>query len=66
MIVGMYFGLVALISLSFMASFYIVACRLAVGLGVLLVAAIGNQTSGPKEHARGSISLLHLSSMAAP
>ncbi|KAI4546541.1 hypothetical protein MG293_003096 [Ovis ammon polii] len=48
MIVGMYFGLVALISLSFMASFYIVGLPLAVGLGVLLVAAIGNQTSDLK------------------
>lgn len=45
MIVGIYFGLVALISLSFMASFYIVGLPLAVGLGVLLVAAVGNQTS---------------------
>lgn len=45
MIVGIYFGLVALISLSFMTSFYIVGLPLAVGLGVLLVAAVGNQTS---------------------
>lgn len=45
MIVGIYFGLVALISLSSMAYFYIVGLPLAVGLGVLLVAAIGNQTS---------------------
>lgn len=44
-IVGIYFGLVALISLSFMASFYIVGLPLAVALGVLLVAAVGNQTS---------------------
>ncbi|KAK2493066.1 hypothetical protein MC885_021559 [Smutsia gigantea] len=44
-IVGIYFGLVALISLSFMANFYIVGLPLAVGLGVLLVAAFGNQTS---------------------
>lgn len=44
-IVGIYFGLVALISLSFMANFYIVGLPLAVGLGVLLVAAVGNQTS---------------------
>ncbi|KAL1286985.1 DNAJC22 [Ovibos moschatus] len=48
MIVGMYFGLVALISLSLMARFYIVGLPLAVGLGVLLVAAIGNQTSDLK------------------
>lgn len=47
-IVGMYFGLVALISLSFMANFYIVGLPLAVGLGVLLVAAVGNQTSDVK------------------
>ncbi|XP_053410082.1 dnaJ homolog subfamily C member 22 [Nycticebus coucang] len=45
MIVGIYFGLVALISLSSMANFYTVALPLAVGLGVLLVAAVGNQTS---------------------
>lgn len=44
-IVGIYFGLVALISLSSMAHFYIVGLPLAVGLGVLLVAAVGNQTS---------------------
>ncbi|XP_011903785.1 PREDICTED: dnaJ homolog subfamily C member 22 isoform X1 [Cercocebus atys] len=44
-IVGIYFGLVALISLSSMVNFYIVALPLAVGLGVLLVAAVGNQTS---------------------
>lgn len=48
MIVGVYFGLVALISLSFMANFYIVGLPLAVGLGVLLVAAVGNQTSDVK------------------
>lgn len=44
-IVGIYFGLVALISLSSMANFYIVGLPLAVGLGVLLVAAVGDQTS---------------------
>ncbi|XP_016819173.1 LOW QUALITY PROTEIN: dnaJ homolog subfamily C member 22 isoform X1 [Cricetulus griseus] len=43
--VGIYFGLVALISLSSMANFYIVGLPLAVGLGVLLVATVGNQTS---------------------
>ncbi|XP_049737494.1 dnaJ homolog subfamily C member 22 [Elephas maximus indicus] len=48
MIVGIYFGLVALISLSSMANFYIVGLPLAVGLGVLLVAAVGNQTSNTK------------------
>ncbi|XP_075409411.1 dnaJ homolog subfamily C member 22 [Tenrec ecaudatus] len=47
-IVGIYFGLVALISLSSMANFYIVGLPLAVGLGVLLVAAVGNQTSDTK------------------
>uniref|UniRef100_A0A8C5Y2S0 DnaJ homolog subfamily C member 22 n=1 Tax=Microcebus murinus TaxID=30608 RepID=A0A8C5Y2S0_MICMU len=45
MVVGIYFGLVALISLSSMANFYTVALPLAVGLGVLLVATVGNQTS---------------------
>ncbi|ELV10869.1 dnaJ homolog subfamily C member 22 [Tupaia chinensis] len=45
LIVGIYFGLVALISLSSMTSFYLVGLPLAVGLGVLLVAAVGNQTS---------------------
>lgn len=45
MVVGVYFGLVALISLSSTANFYIVGLPLAVGLGVLLVAAVGNQTS---------------------
>ncbi|XP_075819673.1 dnaJ homolog subfamily C member 22 [Microtus pennsylvanicus] len=49
MIVGIYFGLVALISLSSMANFYIVGLPLAVGLGVLLVAAVGNQTSDFKK-----------------
>ncbi|KAK7801872.1 hypothetical protein U0070_013476 [Myodes glareolus] len=49
MIVGIYFGLVALISLSSMANFYIVGLPLAVGLGVLLVAAVGNQTSDSKK-----------------
>ncbi|XP_071075015.1 dnaJ homolog subfamily C member 22 isoform X2 [Dasypus novemcinctus] len=48
MIVGIYFGLVALICLSSMASFYIVGLPLAVGLGVLLVAAVGDQTSDVK------------------
>lgn len=52
MIVGIYFGLVALISLSFMASFYLVGLPLA---GILLVAAIGNQTSDLK-NTRGHIS----------
>ncbi|XP_007936035.1 dnaJ homolog subfamily C member 22 [Orycteropus afer afer] len=47
-IVGIYFGLVALISLSSMANFYLVGLPLAVGLGVLLVAAVGNQTSDIK------------------
>ncbi|CAO2600924.1 DnaJ homolog subfamily C member 22 [Lemmus lemmus] len=49
MIVGIYFGLVALVSLSSMANFYIVGLPLAVGLGVLLVAAVGNQTSDFKK-----------------
>ncbi|XP_012786335.2 dnaJ homolog subfamily C member 22 [Ochotona princeps] len=44
-LVGIYFGLVALVTLSSMANFYIVALPLAVGLGVLLVAAVGSQTS---------------------
>ncbi|XP_027700293.1 dnaJ homolog subfamily C member 22 [Vombatus ursinus] len=44
-LVGIYFGFVALISLSFMTSFYMVGLPLAVGLGVLLVATVGNQTS---------------------
>ncbi|XP_012874278.1 PREDICTED: dnaJ homolog subfamily C member 22 [Dipodomys ordii] len=47
-IVGIYFGLVALISLSSMANFYIVGLPLAIGLGVLLVSAVGNQTSNFK------------------
>ncbi|XP_006902533.1 PREDICTED: dnaJ homolog subfamily C member 22 [Elephantulus edwardii] len=47
-IVGIYFGLAALIGLSFMANFYFVGLPLAIGLGVLLVAAIGNQTSDIK------------------
>ncbi|KAM5288341.1 dnaJ homolog subfamily C member 22 [Ctenodactylus gundi] len=45
MIVGIYFGLVALVGLSPMAYFYFVGLPLAVGLGVLLVSAVGNQTS---------------------
>lgn len=45
MVVGVYFGLVALVSLSSMDYFYIVGLPLAVSLGVLLVAAVGNQTS---------------------
>uniref|UniRef100_F6Y900 DnaJ homolog subfamily C member 22 n=1 Tax=Monodelphis domestica TaxID=13616 RepID=F6Y900_MONDO len=44
-LVGIYFGFMALIGLSFMTSFYIVGLPLAVGLGVLLVATVGNQTS---------------------
>ncbi|XP_043825355.1 dnaJ homolog subfamily C member 22 [Dromiciops gliroides] len=44
-LVGIYFGFVALIGLSFMTSFYIVGLPLAIGLGVLLVASVGNQTS---------------------
>lgn len=48
LLVGVYFGLVALISLSFMANFYVVGLPLAIGLGVLLVAAVGNQTSDVK------------------
>ncbi|KAM6214853.1 dnaJ homolog subfamily C member 22 [Rhynchocyon petersi] len=47
-IVGIYFGLAALIGLSFMDTFYFVGLPLAIGLGVLLVAAVGNQTSDIK------------------
>ncbi|KAM9230139.1 LOW QUALITY PROTEIN: dnaJ homolog subfamily C member 22 [Dugong dugon] len=48
MILDISYGLVALISLSSMASFYIVGLLLAVGLGVLLVADVGSQTSDIK------------------
>ncbi|KAM8978190.1 LOW QUALITY PROTEIN: dnaJ homolog subfamily C member 22 [Sarcophilus harrisii] len=44
-LVGIYFGFVALIGLSFMTSSYIVGLTLSVVLGVLLVATVGNQTS---------------------
>lgn len=52
--VGIYFGLVSLVSLSFMASFYIVGLPLAIGLGVLLVAAVGDQTSDVKNTLRAA------------
>ncbi|XP_008112614.2 dnaJ homolog subfamily C member 22 [Anolis carolinensis] len=44
-LVGIYFGLVALVGLSTLPGFYILALPLAVGLGVHLVSAVGNQTS---------------------
>lgn len=45
MIVGIYFGLVALISLSPMASFYTVSLPLSIDLALMPVAAAGNQIS---------------------
>ncbi|XP_028929572.1 dnaJ homolog subfamily C member 22 [Ornithorhynchus anatinus] len=45
MLVGVYFGLGALIALSSLTSFYVMALPLAIALGVLLVAAVGDQTS---------------------
>lgn len=44
-LVGIYFGLVALIGLSSLAGFYLLALPLAVGLGVHVVASVGDQTS---------------------
>ncbi|GCB61478.1 dnaJ homolog subfamily C member 22 isoform X1 [Scyliorhinus torazame] len=46
--VGIYFGIVALISLSSLNSFYIMALPLAITLGVHLVANIGEETSNLK------------------
>ncbi|XP_030051104.1 dnaJ homolog subfamily C member 22 [Microcaecilia unicolor] len=48
MAVGIYFGIVAVIGLSFLSSFYILALPLAIGLGVHLVANVGEQTSDLK------------------
>lgn len=45
MVVGIYFGIVAVICLSSLGSFYFIALPLAVGLGVYLVASLGDQTS---------------------
>ncbi|XP_063300805.1 dnaJ homolog subfamily C member 22 [Pelobates fuscus] len=45
---GIYFGLVAAIGLSSLISYYVVALPLAVGLGVHLVACVGEQTSNLK------------------
>ncbi|KAL8163797.1 UNVERIFIED_CONTAM: DnaJ subfamily C member 22 [Gekko kuhli] len=44
-LVGIYFGLVALIGLSTLPGFYLVALPLAVGLGVHLVSEVGDQSS---------------------
>ncbi|XP_029450537.1 dnaJ homolog subfamily C member 22 [Rhinatrema bivittatum] len=46
--VGIYFGIAAVIGLSFLSSFYFVALPLAIGLGVHLVANVGEQTSDLK------------------
>ncbi|XP_075447384.1 dnaJ homolog subfamily C member 22 isoform X1 [Ascaphus truei] len=46
--IGIYFGLVAAIGLSSLTSFYVVALPLAIGLGVHLVACVGDQTSDLK------------------
>uniref|UniRef100_A0A670KEI0 DnaJ homolog subfamily C member 22 n=1 Tax=Podarcis muralis TaxID=64176 RepID=A0A670KEI0_PODMU len=43
--VGIYFGLVALMGLSALPGFYFLALPLAVGLGVHLVSAVGDQSS---------------------
>ncbi|XP_032994683.1 dnaJ homolog subfamily C member 22 [Lacerta agilis] len=43
--VGIYFGLVALVGLSALPGFYFLALPLAVGLGVHLVSAVGDQSS---------------------
>ncbi|XP_053311570.1 dnaJ homolog subfamily C member 22 [Spea bombifrons] len=45
---GIYFGLVAAIGLSSLSSFYLIGLPLAVGLGVHLVACVGEQTSDLK------------------
>uniref|UniRef100_A0A8C5M231 DnaJ homolog subfamily C member 22 n=1 Tax=Leptobrachium leishanense TaxID=445787 RepID=A0A8C5M231_9ANUR len=47
-VMGIYFGLVAAIGLSSLTSFYMIALPLAVGLGVHLVACMGEQTSNLK------------------
>ncbi|XP_048474807.1 dnaJ homolog subfamily C member 22 [Rhincodon typus] len=46
--VGVYFGFVALISLSSLTGFYIMALPLAITLGVHLVASVGEETSNIK------------------
>uniref|UniRef100_A0A8C8SPQ5 DnaJ homolog subfamily C member 22 n=1 Tax=Pelusios castaneus TaxID=367368 RepID=A0A8C8SPQ5_9SAUR len=45
LLVGIYFGLVALLSLSALPSFYLLTLPLAVGLGVHVVSSVGDQTS---------------------
>ncbi|KAM4795414.1 dnaJ homolog subfamily C member 22 [Rhinophrynus dorsalis] len=45
---GIYFGIVASIGLSSLSSYYVVALPLAVGLGVHIVACVGEQTSDLK------------------
>lgn len=44
-VTGVFFGLVAAIGLSTLTSYYVLALPLAVGLGVHLVASVGEQTS---------------------
>uniref|UniRef100_A0A8D0HJ64 DnaJ homolog subfamily C member 22 n=1 Tax=Sphenodon punctatus TaxID=8508 RepID=A0A8D0HJ64_SPHPU len=44
-LVGVYFGLVALLGLSTLPGFYLLALPLAIALGVHLVSAVGDQTS---------------------
>ncbi|XP_073419505.1 dnaJ homolog subfamily C member 22 [Dendrobates tinctorius] len=46
--IGIYFGLVAAIGLSSLTSYYVLALPLAVGLGVHLVASVGEQSSNLK------------------
>ncbi|XP_067880549.1 dnaJ homolog subfamily C member 22 isoform X1 [Heterodontus francisci] len=53
--VGVYFGIVALISLSSLNSFYIMALPLAITLGVHLVANVGEETSNIKTTMMASI-----------
>ncbi|XP_014349696.1 dnaJ homolog subfamily C member 22 [Latimeria chalumnae] len=43
--IGIYFGIVAIIGLSSFSTFYLIALPLAVGLGVHLVASVGDETS---------------------
>ncbi|XP_066450154.1 dnaJ homolog subfamily C member 22 [Eleutherodactylus coqui] len=45
---GIYFGLAAAIGLSSLTSYYVIALPLAIGLGVHLVASVGEQTSNLK------------------
>ncbi|XP_055520430.1 dnaJ homolog subfamily C member 22 [Leucoraja erinacea] len=53
-VVGVYFGIIALLSLSPLSGFYIIVLPLAITLGVHLVANVGEETSNIKATMSGS------------